>query len=155
MIRYTELTGAMRFWDDDLAPYGSRYDASLHIHWESPKTVNLTMFTLNAGGHVTRKLLRELVEKMVELGVERMRSTREHGRLLPLAHLQSDGTFINEVSELVEFCAREERRRPPPGRRPPAQPEGQQRRLGERDWQPDPPEIQRVPPEPPPEDPPV
>lgn len=135
MIHITHIASGARFWDDDTAVYGSRYDASVVIQWEGPKAVMLSAFTVNHGSEVTRKMLRELVTELDRLGVQRIRSTREHGRLLPMAKLMPDGTFVNDVAELVAYCASEERRRYPPGLAPKPPAPGQQRRRGEPEWQ--------------------
>lgn len=131
-VHITLIAATARFWDDDAAVYGTRYDASLVLQWESKAAVILSAFTLNAGAHVTRKLLRELVAELAKFGIERIRSTREQGRLLPFGKLQPDGTFLHSVAELTEYCAQEDRRRP--AGKPPAP--AQHRRHGEKDWQP-------------------
>jgi hypothetical protein len=161
-VHITILAATARFFDPQTV-YGQRYAASAVLQWEGPKSLIVSTFTVNSGHHVTRTMLREFVDELVKLGIERIRATREHGRVLPLGKLQSDGTFIHDVADLVEYCAREDRRRPT--RTAPPAP-GPQRRHGERDWQPtvpdglshqlenharatDPPEIQRAKPEPP------
>jgi hypothetical protein len=163
-VHITVLVAVARFFEPGTV-YGQRYAASAVLQWEGPKVLNVSAFTVNSGHHVSRAMLREFVDELVKLGIERIRATREHGRVLPLGVKQSDGTFLHDVAELVEYCARDERRRPA---RPAPPAPGPQRRRGEKDWQPtvpdglnpshelenhsrpsDPPEIQRVKPEPP------
>jgi hypothetical protein len=131
-VHITILAATARFFDPQTV-YGQRYAASAVLQWEGPKALIVSTFTVNAGHHVTRTMLREFVDELVKLGIERIRATREHGRVLPLGKLQSDGTFLHDVADLVAYCSKEERRQRPEGKPPVPSP---QRRHGEKDWQP-------------------
>lgn len=130
MIRYTETTGELRFFDDDDAPHMARFDASCVVLWEQPTVVWIRMLSTNAGSSVTRKMLRDLVDWLVEHRVEMVRSRRGMGHLLPLARLQPDGSFLNVVSDLLDYVSRGQR-----GPLAPSPPGVPQRRAGEADWQ--------------------
>jgi len=131
MIHFLPIVGLMRYFDAEAPIYGAHADAALLVQFETPKTVFVSIFKASQSKPPTRKLLRETVLHLAEKGVDRMKSAPELGALLPMSHLQHDGTYFSQVSELIEFCARDDRRHTPA----PQPVKGQQRRRGEAEWQ--------------------
>lgn len=134
MMRYAELTGVLRFWDDGADANGT-HDAFLVVQWEEhPHAVTVSGF---GDFHITRKLICELAEWMQSRGITRMRTTRERGRVMLLGKPQGDGTFLHSIEAISAYCAEpDDRRRYPPGVEAPARASpAPRRRRGETEWQ--------------------
>lgn len=128
MLRHTIAISELRFFDADNPAPMARYDVSCLVMWEQPTIVWIRMMSRNSAGEgLSRKLLREFVQWLGDMGIEAVRSRRGVGHMLPLARLQADGSYLNIVSDLAFYVSRGAGKEEAEVTEP-------RRRAGESDW---------------------
>jgi hypothetical protein len=97
MIRHAITVSELRFYADDNAGPMADYDASCMVVWETPFIVWIRMLR----GGLSRALLRNLLEWLVNQGIVTVRAHRAAGHVLPLAKEQPDGSYSTDVQALA------------------------------------------------------
>ena len=97
MIRHTPTLSELRLFEAASPAPMAEYDAACLLLWETPQVVWIRMLK----GHVSRKLLRELLQWLLDNQVHTVRAHRAAGHVLPLSVLQADGAFSVSVADLA------------------------------------------------------
>ena len=83
----------------------------VHIHPAEPSVAHFSAFK----GGLTRKLIRELVEKLQEIGITHVHSKRADGHRLPCSVAMPDGSLVTDLEMVMARCFRKRAKGVPNG----------------------------------------
>ena len=97
MIRHAITVSELRFFEAGAPAPMAEYDASCMLVWETSTVIWVRMLK----GGLSRNLLRQLLQWLLDHDISTVRAHRASGHVLPLAVLQPDGSYSTDVAQLA------------------------------------------------------